>query len=107
MPSAAGPQLQKDGLGLIALGFAQLEPEQRSDGLDVLTSIGAILVPRLFGHPPWVQLEVRPVDRSKTTDCILKSLQRSPLDLNDRNGGVRGFVRVAEAPFAVEEAGGP
>jgi hypothetical protein len=81
--STAELQFQEDGLGLLALRFAQLEPEKRSDGLDVLSTIGAVLVPWLFGHPARIQFEVGPIDRSKTTDRILEPLERSSFDLND------------------------
>lgn len=107
MSSAAELQFQEDGPRLFAFRVAKLEPEERGDGLDVLSSIGPILVPRLFGHPPRIQFEVRAIDRSKTTDRFLEPLERCPLDLTDGDSRVPRFLREAEAALTVEEPGSP
>jgi hypothetical protein len=107
MSSAAELQFQKDGSRLPALRVPKPEPEQRSDGLDVLSPIGPILVPRLFGHPPRVQFEVGSIDCSKTTDRFLEPLERCPLDLAYGDSRVSRLGREAEAALTIEEPGSP
>jgi hypothetical protein len=107
MSTTAGSQFRQDGNSLAALRVTQLEPQHGSDRVDVLPTIGAVLMPWAFGVPAGNEFEVRPVDRPQSAHGRLETLQRLARDLGDRDTRVRGPVREAEGTFPIEESGGP
>jgi hypothetical protein len=73
----------------------------------MLSSIDAVLMPRLFRDPTGIQLEVGTVDRPHPTDGSPEPLQRFPVHLADRGCPISGLVGEAEAALAIEKSRRP
>jgi hypothetical protein len=91
---------------LLAFDRSELEPEQRGYRLNVLSSERSVVPLRSLRHATRILVVVWAVDGSHP-DGVPKALQNSNVGLGNGDYAIASSFLVAEAAFAIEEAGGP